>query len=72
MIKTRNFWLLFLMGLAGCTNKAIYENIQRSHKQDCLKEPYPTYERCIELLNKPYESYKREREELLESDSDSA
>lgn len=50
----------------GCSNKAVYENIQSDQRNQCLKEPPPTYEQCLERTQKSYEQYERERKELLD------
>lgn len=58
--------ILMLLGVAGCSNRAIYENLRIQQRHDCLKEPPAVYEDCIERTNKSYEQYRREREEALE------
>lgn len=58
---------LFLLGITGCSNKAIYDNIRAQQRDACLNEPPPAYVECIERTNKTYEEYERERKEALES-----
>lgn len=45
----------------GCSNKAVYENIQLNNRNECNKVPPSQYEECIERASKPYEEYERER-----------
>lgn len=61
--------LLLLVGVAACSNRAVYENIQIHQRNECMKQPSGPYEECLERVNPPYEEYRREREEMLESQS---
>lgn len=59
--------LLFLVfSIAGCSNKAVYDNMRIHQRNECEKQPPPTYSECIERTNKSYEEYERERKEALE------
>lgn len=49
----------FLM--AGCSNKAVYDNIQLNNRQECNSVPSAQYQECIERSNKSYEEYEQER-----------
>ena len=57
--------LLVVFSIAGCSNKAVYENIQINNRNACLKVPQSQYEECLERSNKSYEEYERERKEVL-------
>lgn len=57
-----------LLGLAGCSNRAVYENMRIHERNECFKEPPSLYEECLERVNKPFDRYERERKELLEHD----
>ncbi len=57
---------LIMFAVAGCSNKAIYEKLHLDERNKCVKEPLPTYFECIELTNKSYEEYERERKENME------
>lgn len=57
--------VLVMFGVAGCSNKAIYDNIQLNKRIDCAKLPPPQYDECIESANKSYDEYERERKESL-------
>lgn len=58
--------VLIVLGLTGCSNKAMYDNIQLHQRNECREEPPAAYFECIERTNKSYEDYQRERKELLE------
>lgn len=54
---------IFLM--AGCSNKAVYDNIQINNRNECNKVPPPQYEECMERANQSYEEYERERDVVV-------
>ena len=57
-------WLLIVVFfLTGCSNKAVYDNIQINNRNACVKAPPFQYEECIERTNKSYEEYEQERKE---------
>ena len=58
--------ILMLCGIAGCSNKAIYDNARLNQRNECIKEPPPTYFECVERTNKSYEEYERERKAVTE------
>lgn len=51
--------------LFGCSNKAVYENIQLHNRQQCSKLPPSQYDDCIEGTDKSYDEYERERKESM-------
>lgn len=53
--------MLLVIGVIGCSNKTVYENIRINQRNECIKEPPPAYDECIERTNKSYEEYQRER-----------
>jgi len=57
--------LLVVLTLAGCSNKEMYENIQRNRKGECQHEPPARYDECMAQYEESYESYEKSREELL-------
>lgn len=58
--------MLFLSLLfIGCSNKAVYDNMQLNNRRACDKVPSSQYEECIERASKAYEEYKRERDEEI-------
>lgn len=50
---------------AGCSKKAVYDNIQLNNRNECNKVPPSQYEECIERTSKSYEEYERERKEVI-------
>lgn len=60
---------VLIMGLlivvAGCSNRAVYENIQMNKKHECQQVPLSEYDRCMEGVEKSYDEYERERQEYL-------
>ena len=56
--------VILLAILSGCSNRAIYENIQHQNRQDCLTLPPSQYDECMEAASKRYDEYKRERDEI--------
>jgi len=55
--------VLVMFGVAGCSNKNIYDNIQLNNRNDCAKLPSSQYDKCIESASKSYDEYERERKE---------
>ncbi len=49
--------------IVGCSNKAVYDNIQLNNRRACNDVPASQYAECIERVSKTYEEYKRDREE---------
>jgi len=64
-------WLVLavLLGASACSNRAVYDNISIHQRNECLDEPPPLYESCMEQANKPFGQYQRERREALEAES---
>lgn len=62
------YLLLVSVSLAGCSGKAVYDNMQRNARQECVGVPPAQYEECIERSTKSYEEYKRDRAEVLKSE----
>ncbi len=58
--------VLLMLGIAGCSNEAIYDKLHLDARNKCVKEPPPTYFECIERTNKSYEEYERERKEAVD------
>ncbi|MDO3382347.1 hypothetical protein [Gilvimarinus algae] len=57
-----------LILLAGCTNKAIYENAQIDQRWKCEREPLSQQAECREQVSKDYREYQREREALMDEE----
>ena len=66
MMNKVYFTLIFiLLFCSSCSYRQIYDGIQSSQQNDCLKIPGSEYEQCMEQANKPYDVYKNEREDIL-------
>lgn len=50
---------------AGCSTKAVYNDIQRNNRQACANVPPPQYEECLDRSGKSYEEYERERKAVV-------
>lgn len=51
--------------IVGCSNRAVYENIQLNNRRACNDVPASQYDECIERASKTYEEYKMERDEAM-------
>ncbi len=56
--------VLVMFGIAGCSNKAVYDKLRLDERSKCTKEPSTTYFECIERTSKSYEEYEGERKEI--------
>lgn len=65
-MKRALYLLILLVLAAGCSHRAVYENVQINQRNDCANEPPSTYFECLDRANKPFDKYQRERKELLE------
>lgn len=57
--------MIVFFSFAGCSSKAVYDNVQLNNRQECLNVPPPQYDECMDRSNKSYEEYKREREVIV-------
>ena len=55
--------LIAVFFLTGCSNKTVYDNIQKNNRNDCNTVPPSQYEECIKRTNKSYEEYEQDRKE---------
>lgn len=51
--------------LTACSNQQVYNAVQHNQQLECQKLPGTQYEECMRQVSEPYESYEREREELI-------
>lgn len=60
--------IVSMLCINGCSNKAIYNNINLNERDKCTIKlpPDDDYLECIERTNKPYEEYERERKSMME------
>lgn len=57
--------LLAMFALSGCSNKAVYDNIQLHKRRECSKLPPSQYDDCMGDARKSYDEYERERNDAL-------
>ena len=55
--------VIALAGMAGCSNKAVYQNLQHNKKQECRKLPVAEYDKCMQGMDQSYEEYERQRQQ---------
>jgi hypothetical protein len=59
-------FVLVVVSLTSCSNKEVYESIQGSRKLECQKLPPGQFDACLEQHGESYESYERDRKEILD------
>jgi hypothetical protein len=59
---------LLLPMFAACANQQLYNGIQKNQQLECQKLPGSQYDECMKEVSEPYESYERDREELMKDD----
>lgn len=52
---------ILLLGLAGCSNRGVYDTLQAAKRSDCQRQPEPDRTRCLDSTTTNYEDYERER-----------
>ena len=57
--------VVLMMLLTGCSNKAVYQNLQLNKQQQCRQLPVSEYEHCMRNMAQSYEEYERQRQEAL-------
>ena len=55
--------------LTACSNRAVYDNLQHNQLQECDRAPLSEYEVCKEGASMSFEDYQRERQQVLEGES---
>lgn len=65
-MKTTLSLITLLVLTTGCSQRAVYENVQINQRNECVNEPPSTYFECLDRANKSFDKYQRERKELLE------
>lgn len=51
--------------ISACSNKAVYQDLQRNKRNECMQVPQSEYERCMRNMEQSYEDYERQRQEAL-------
>ena len=55
--------------LPACSTRQVYDAIQQNQQLECQKLPGTRYEECMKQVSEPYDSYKRDRDELMKEES---
>jgi len=56
---------LILLCLCACDNRYVYDSIQANRANECNKLSGSQREQCLKQLPPDYDTYQRQREELL-------
>lgn len=59
----KQYFVLAMLIVAGCTNRGAYEGIQASKRFECSELPPSQYEDCMREANRSYDEYQRQRSE---------
>ena len=51
--------------IQACTGRNVYEGMKGRSELECRKLPTAEYEDCMRALDKDYESYREQREEVI-------
>jgi len=51
--------------VSACSNKAVYQDLQRNKRNECLQVPQSEYDRCMQNMQQSYEEYERQRQQAL-------
>jgi hypothetical protein len=54
--------------LPACSNRQVYDAIQQNRQLECQKLPGTQYEECMKQVSEPYDTYKRDRDELTKEE----
>lgn len=64
-MKTLLFTLM-LLGVASCSHKAAYQNLQQNKRNECQRAPAAEYDKCMQSMAQSYGEYERQRQQALE------
>ena len=56
--------VLCVLALSACSNRQVYDAIQKNRQLECQKLPGTQYDECMKQVSEPYDDYKRDRDEL--------
>ena len=54
---------IWLLSVSGCTDRQVYEAMQKRGRVECQGLPDSQYEECIEDYQESYEDYRRALDE---------
>ena len=60
--------VLCVLALPACSNRQVYDAIQKNRQLECQKLPGTQYEECMQQFSEPYDEYKRQRDELTKEE----
>jgi len=61
--------VLCVLALPACSNRQVYDAIQKNRQLECQKLPGTQYDECMKQVSEPYDTYKRDRDELTKEES---
>lgn len=56
---------------SACSNKAVYQDLQRNKRNECMQAPQSEYDRCMRDMEQSYEDYERQRQKALRRENQS-
>lgn len=56
----------FVVILAGCSNKQLFDITQETKRNECRRLPPNQYEECMRSVEPSFEEYMRKRQEVVE------
>ena len=69
-MKTKFFLIVLAVAVftvSGCSNRAVYQNLQLNKKQECRRLPVTEYDDCMRDMEQSYEEYERQRKQVIEN-----
>ncbi|MBZ9613536.1 hypothetical protein [Rheinheimera maricola] len=57
--------ICLLLGVTGCSNKGVYQDLQRNKHNECMRGPVADYDRCMQNMDQSYEEYEQQRQQAL-------
>jgi len=57
------FFCCVALGVVGCSNKAVYDNLKMNKHNQCMQAPAAEYDKCMQSMDQSYEDYERQRKE---------
>jgi len=59
------FLFLTVILMSSCTYRGVYEGLQTSARNECVKLRSPQYEECVEGLGTTYDDYEKTRDAVI-------
>jgi len=57
------FLLVISILISSCSNRQLYDAIQKNQKSECQRLPSSQHEECMKGLDETYDSYEKKRKE---------